>query len=309
MKKLLRPVWELYKFLVLRPIFAVRNTWFVWRLSNRAEIKKQQTSPVPITSEAGKRIIDDLRTDGISITHLDTLFPGSDWLSKLQVYAESLREKSFRNPRKTYWIEMWDVKNFEADMENPFMQFTLDPQIVALSNEYLGLYSKFHSISLSETIPVPPGTPASQSQQWHRDGGDKRYFKVFIYLNDIGEGDGAFEYVRGSQPGGTWEHVFPQINLFATPKETTKSRISDDKVNARIPEEDIITCYGKAGTLVFADTVGIHKGSYSTKGSRLASISSFYSPHPLQRANDWSPSPRFKNQIDATPLHVKYAVE
>ncbi len=270
--------WNVYKPLVLVPVYAVKDTWMLWKLRNWRSIMLQKRHPLPL-DDLQKRILADLRRDGISITHLDEFFPGSTWLNELTEYGNECRTHAFQNKVKTYWNEMWDVKSFVLDFKNPFLRFALEEKILAVANTYQGMYSRLHSIGLSETIPVQPGTPAMQSQLWHRDIGNKTYPKVFIYLTDVEEEEGPFIYVKGSQVWGRWNNLFPQIN----PHTRTSGRILDANIEKEPAKHDIIRCTGKAGTLIFADTAGIHKGGYSTRNPRFASIITFYSEKSLER--------------------------
>lgn len=273
----IRPFWKVFKFLVLRPYYDIKDTWIVWNARNHKERTLQKRSPLPL-SKPGQEVLNDLHAEGISITHINTIFPNSTWFEELTQYAEKLREHSSQNKTKPYWMDMWDIKNYLLDLSNPFLRFSLEPEILSIANAYMGMYSKLHSVGLSLTIPVEPGTPARQSQRWHRDIGNKKYFKAFLYLNDIEKEDGPFIYVKGSQPGGKWDMTFPSIN----PYSTKSGRVDDTELEQAIPSSDIVHCTGRAGTLVFADTTGLHKGGYSTRNTRFASITTYYSWHSLE---------------------------
>lgn len=269
---LLRPFWNLYKAWVLEPLFRVKDTWLVWKLANRRSVALQKKHPLPLGS-VGQRILDDLYRDGISITHIDELFPHTEWFERLSAYARAQQEHAFQNQTKPFWNELWDMRNFCVDLANPFLRFSLEDTNLAIANAYLGMYSRFHSLSLSESIPVAPGAEPVKSQKWHRDTGNKKYVKMFVYLNDVDLGGGPFTYVKGSQPGGKWWHIFPQVS----PYSPMYGRIEDHEMDVVVPPGDIIRATGRAGTVVFADTTGLHKGSYSTHTPRLASITTFYS--------------------------------
>ncbi len=49
------------------------------------------------------------------------------------------------------------------------------------------------------------------SQRWHRDYNDKHLLKVFLYMSDVDEAAGPFEYVPGNMIGGAtgFADVFP----------------------------------------------------------------------------------------------------
>lgn len=266
----------------------------------------QKLNPLPLNKIQSK-IIKGLTDEGIYITSIEELFPGSDYLIKLQEYANELKDNSSQNKTKKYWLDMWDVKAFKMDLSNPFLQFALEEKVIAVANAYQKMYSKLHSIGLSETIPVKKGAAASQSQQWHRDPGNKKFVKVFIYINDVDEGAGPFIYLKKSQPGGKWYKIFPQLN----PYSEKSGRISDEDIRSHSNEEDIVHCIGKAGTVVFADTVGFHKGSYSVTDSRFASIITYISENasdPKKRMHLRYPD-EFEKSITQKCEAVKFAAK
>ena len=47
------------------------------------------------------------------------------------------------------------------------------------------------------------------SQRWHRDFNDRHLLKAFLYLVDVDEETGPFEYVAGSARGGPLRHHWP----------------------------------------------------------------------------------------------------
>jgi ectoine hydroxylase-related dioxygenase (phytanoyl-CoA dioxygenase family) len=120
------------------------------------------------------------------------------------------------------------------------------------------------------TIVVPIDSEAYLSQRWHRDPEDKKLVKVFMYINDVDEGTGPFTYVVGSQYGGKWRYLFPQ-------RPPAGSYPIQGGVEKIVKQSDIKVCVAPAGTIIFCDTSGLHKGGFSTEKSRLMSMSCFVS--------------------------------
>lgn len=140
-------------------------------------------------------------------------------------------------------------------------------------NAYLRQWSRFYYYYLGETLPAPNAEPVG-SQRWHRDPEDKRMCKVFIYLTDVDSVEaGPFTYLKGSQEYGDYRAYFPQkFPQGSYPALGAVEKIADPK--------DIFTCLGKAGTIIFCDTSGLHRGGLSTSISRTmftAGFSSFAS--------------------------------
>lgn len=89
---------------------------------------------------------------------------------------------------------------------------------------------------------------------YHRDVDDLRFVKLFAYLTDTDEHNGAHSFVRGSH---------------RSTKFTRRGTISDEDVRAAYPAQDILTVAGTAGTAFLEDTWGIHRPLLATRGRRL----------------------------------------
>ena len=190
-----------------------------------------------------------------------------------------------------------------TDLNNPFSQLSLHRTVLDIVNAYIGVCSKILSLTLAVTMPVKKEADPSQSQRWHRDPDDRVMCKMFLYLNDVGETAGPFMYVSQSQYGGRYRHIFPQKlpSGFYPPLGA---------VERRIPKKDIKVFTGKAGTIVFADTSGLHKGGYATGKERIMFTTSYVS-----NASLWPPyytcpdSEDFKKQLALLHPVVQYALE
>ena len=69
-----------------------------------------------------------------------------------------------------------------------------------LANTYLGLWSKLEYVDMWYSVPQAADEARVASQRWHRDFNDKHLLKAFLYLVDVDEGTGPFQYVPGSAP-------------------------------------------------------------------------------------------------------------
>lgn len=212
-----------------------------------------------------EQIIKDLKRNGIAITHIDNLFPGK--FEGLQNYANSLVETGFVNPFKPFWLELWKG-NEQINEYNPFVGISLAAWTIA--NAYLGCFSKLYAYRANVSRVMPKDHPPIISQAWHRDHEDMRLMKMFIYLTDVDENSGPFHYVLGSHRGGKWYKTFPRRN-----KPPFSPRPTDKEFWYAIPDADILQVTGKAGTVIFADTMGLHKGGYCTEKERMMSMSAF----------------------------------
>ena len=90
----------------------------------------------------------------------------------------------------------------DVDLTNPWFRACASHRMLDIANTYLGLWSKLEYVDMWYSVPQPEEADRVSSQRWHRDFNDKHLLKAFLYLVDVDEGTGPFEYVPGSAPGG-----------------------------------------------------------------------------------------------------------
>ncbi|MDP3772332.1 MAG: phytanoyl-CoA dioxygenase family protein [bacterium] len=257
--------------------FWVRSRKPVWLYAVNGKSRRAKKKNPTALSVVQQRIVTDLGRDGIAVAHLDEFFPARGLLENFQQYVADGRARAETRTHKSFLKNLWDAVPL-VDFGNPFFVLALDDAILATVNEYMGLWSYFFYLTLNVTTPVLEGSEAVQSQRWHGDPEDRKMCKVFLYLTDVDEGSGPFTYVRGSQSGGRWRHLFrEQSPRGIMPPERPIKEI--------VPSTDIMTCTGKAGTIIFCDTSGYHRGGYATKKERIMLTMGYCSgasPYPMR---------------------------
>lgn len=283
---------------LLHLYFKARNTRPVWKLINSKAIDLLSKNKPSLDSEQ-KRIVDEMKKTGIAVSTLDTLFPGQNMLQILSDYSKTLHPEEAAQGKKLYLKKYWD-RYPKFDLSNPFLKITLEKKVMDIANSYMEMWTKLKYYDLAMTLPVPAGASAVQSQRWHRDPQEKKIFKMFIYLNDVGDDAGPFYHVLESNHDGKYGNLFPQ-------KTPEGIYITEEEINKSIPPENIKKMTGKAGTVIFCDTSGIHKGGYATKNERLMFTSFFTSTSYIEK-----PAYSFPNdtKIDKLPLtpEAKFAI-
>ncbi len=263
-----------------RRYWRVRMSPPLWRFINRGRRRTWQALALREAPHE-RRIADALRADGIAFSSLQELGLDHLWPA-MQENARALKQRwvsdaSFREhilgeleskeiakgAKKTFLLPLygggWTTPMLEP--ENPYIQFSLSDTVLTIAGMYLGLMPKFDSFNLSETVLV--AGDAKFSQRWHRDPEDRRLLKAFIYVSDVlDDGVGPFTYVRGSQEGGRYHHLFPQ-------QFPQGSYPAPEALERTVHPKDIQKAFGKAGTVVFADTAGLHRGGFSTTRERM----------------------------------------
>ena len=132
--------------------------------------------------------------------------------------------------------------------------------------------SKLIYFELNTTNVVSADSAEAKSQRWHRDPGMRRNIKIFLYINDVEEDSGPFMYVLRTHDGGNRRRLFPQ-------KQFGRHGVypPEGAVDEAVPKSDIKVSTGRAGTVIFCDTTGIHKGGYSISKPRVM-YTSVYAP-------------------------------
>jgi hypothetical protein len=103
---------------------------------------------------------------------------------------------------------------------------------------------------------------------WHRDSPYRHQFKVIVYLSDASLEQGPFEYIPKSHTAGSAVNSSRALG-----KSISNDRYTDDEIDA-LWRQNLIdkprTVVGKAGTILFADTRGLHRGRPLESGRRRA---------------------------------------
>lgn len=103
---------------------------------------------------------------------------------------------------------------------------------------------------------------------WHRDGEDRHVIKIIIYLTDVGENDGPFEYIPKSQS--------PSYKQF----KAVNYQISNHDMAQVVPPEQWHACTGKAGTVIFTDTAKVFHHGRVPQTERVAVFFAYTSHQP-----------------------------
>lgn len=266
---------------LLAPYYRLRTIWPVWFfiLNRRARILYKESNPrLSITQQ---KIVTSLEQTGLAITSLEELFCDKSLEGRLSLHTAQFFSTAKEHSRKEFFVELFE-KFPLIDMHNPFVGVLLHRTILDIVNSYLSVCAKLNYFSCTLTRVTPSGSDRIQSQRWHRDPEDRRLCKVFIYLTDVDETSGPFQYIAGSHDRGQWRQTFPQ-------RPPQGSYPPDGAVERLIPSEAVRTCTAKSGSVIFCDTSGLHRGGYATEKERLLFTAVY-----ISSASPW--------QIRYTPL-------
>jgi hypothetical protein len=251
-------------------------------LSNRSSRRAFATDR-PRLDELQHRIVSELERDGYALVTFPDLFPDSEWQAVQEQAArfasdteaglagdgEKLRVregKEFVVRLHSYEVELGD--------DDPWFRACASRRMLDIANTYLGLWSKLEYVDMWYSVPQPADKDRVSSQRWHRDFNDKHLLKAFLYLVDVDEDTGPFEFVPGSQAGGRYSDAWPWRPL-------GENYPPESELEQRIPPDGLRTFTGPKGTFLFCNTSGFHRGGFATAKARVLATCTFSSPASL----------------------------
>jgi ectoine hydroxylase-related dioxygenase (phytanoyl-CoA dioxygenase family) len=192
----------------------------------------------------------------------------------------------------------------ELPLDNPWFKLAASPRMLDVVNSYLEMWSKLLYVDQWYTIPVMTDEDARfSSQRWHRDYNDQHLIKVFIYMNDVDQGAGPFEYVPGSARGGPYADSWPWVpfggDLYPPQEEFDR----------KIPAEAVRTLTGPAGSVIFCNTSGFHRGGFATERPRIMGVFNYISQAAMESLCRRNYSVEQSQLAPNTPESVKYALD
>jgi hypothetical protein len=207
---------------------------------------------LPAISAKDQLIVDTLKTSGVYITSLEDLgfLSTATMLATANTCADSMV-----NPRDIHAGYKLPQIYTVTDLSE-FSTWGSETRLQNIIEHYIGLPIAFHGVHVRKDFP---NEKQLETLLWHKDSEDRRMIKVIIYLNDVTEEHGPFEYIP--LPANSLE----QVNNYRVDYELWRVNflgINDDKMMKVIPKSAWKSCPGKAGTVIFADVRNIfHHGT------------------------------------------------
>ena len=246
-------------------------------------MSRVETFSPPDLDEVQRRVLETMLRDGIAVVSFDDLFGDTaswetlrDDIAGFTRYTEEhLPELQAQQKKKSFLIRRFHKGGSAFTLDDPWLRYGLSSRVLDVVNSYRGELTWMIDTDNWYTVPDPKAEDRVASQRWHRDPWDKHIVKVFTYFSDVDEDAGPFEYLRGSPAGGRngdlwpWEgdEVYEAHGLYPP----------QDEFEAKIPKEDVLTATGPAGTILFADTSGFHRGGWARTTPRILSYCSYVS--------------------------------
>ena len=243
------------------------------RLLANVASRRRYLRAQPALDETQQRILARLREDGYATLPLSDLVSDPSVWAELEANAMTFmaeteaglaREQEGgesalrRRPGKEFVVRKYS-SGVQLGLDDPWLRLGINPRLLDIANAYLEMWSKLEYVDVWYTPAAGAGERRS-SQRWHRDFNDRHLLKAFLYLVDVDEDTGPFEYVPRSAPGGELDALWPWRPL-------GENYPPEDELAARI-DGRAVTFTAPKGTLIFCNTSGFHRGGFATAKPR-----------------------------------------
>lgn len=275
----------------------LRKLWFKARQSLTALFYQSPFKFDP----SDQIIIDDLNLHGVHVTSVDKLFKeNAAIIMQTLANAASALEVSDSGKLPDYLqkkTSSYDMHASALVAKYPEIFFLgLSEKLLSVVEAYLGLPAAYHGVAMRRSLT--DGLLAGP-RIWHKDDEDFRVFRMVIYLHDVVEGGGPFEYVPRSY--GLSYDAFKGIESNITPSEMLKV----------VPQEVLRQVYGKAGTVIICDTANtFHHEKLQETQRRSVAMFGFASrtPRNMPLAVSHYPAEAIKDQLlpRLSPSQIPY---
>jgi hypothetical protein len=244
------------------------------------------------------RIVADVEEQGYSLLTFPELFPEeAPWQELEEMRDRFVADTEADLAKGGEQVRVREGKEFVVrlhsygvtlGLDDPWFAACASRRMLDVANAYLRMWSKLEYVDVWYSVPQAPDATRISSQLWHRDYNDKHLLKAFLYLVDVDEAMGPFQYVAGSQPGGPYAGAWPW-------KPLGQNYPSEGELEQRVPESAVQTFVGPKATLVFCNTSGFHRGGFSTTVPRILATATYSSPASLasltERSYSFADSP------------------
>lgn len=226
-----------------------------------------------------QRVLEDFKRDGIATVDFRDLFGEELWEAAKADIAPFVEETAARDfgDRPAGKSEVIIRRMGDRDEKtqytigDPWIRIAASDAMLDVVNGYTGTPSWLFYVDNWFTVPYPAADERVASQRWHRDPADEHIVKVFVYFSDVDEGAGPFEYLRSSAAGGRYGDLFAWRD--------GHRYVPTEDLEAAVDPEDHLVLTGPAGTVVFADTAGFHRGGFAHTNPRILSVTTFLRPN------------------------------
>ena len=235
-------------------------------------------SQLPNLNHKNREIFNTLQQDGVCVTTVDNL-SNPQITGAVNAAKDLLLKSPLNSPTLTQEIGCqgnYGVPGKILQNYPEILLWGLNEQLLDLVENYIGLPIFYLGAEVKRCFPDGGFTGV---RNWHTDTEDYRMFKVIIYLNDVDEQGGPFQYIPEHKSDIAKKKLKYRFGL-----------ISDQLMEKHVSSQDWVSCLGKKNTVIIADTFRIfHRAKPPINQERLSITLTYLSQHAVHlRNNDLS---------------------
>lgn len=229
---------------------------------------EQFASQLPPLEADDRSIVEALHQHGIFITTLTALdIPSTASVlnSSQNLLPElALIPASHRSNKREFLIKA--SRNQLLKHPEIFL-WGLEERLLNIVENYLGLPSAYHGVYFRRDLA---NGVSGRTRLWHLDKEDRRMVKIIVYLRDVNEGNGPFQYLSSQLTPSIIQILGYDYGI-----------ITDARMQQVVPLSQWTSCIGAAGTVIFVDPARIfHRGKMPIDADRFTLFFDFSSREP-----------------------------
>jgi hypothetical protein len=249
---------------VLKNIYQIPLVRDFAELEYQANLEKHAPH-LPVISSSDLALVETLKETGVVTSSLEALcVPSSgQLLQAAKALMPNIPEK-LSGKNNEYVIHATS----EQIMKNPeIFTWGLEQRLLNIVENYIGLPVAYHGAYFRRDVA---NNVERKSRLWHIDKEDRKICKIVIYLNDVNDDNGPFQYIP---------HCL--TSTVARLLKYDYDYVEDRTMQKVISPSNYKSCTGSAGTVVFAGTGSIfHRGKVPMSSDRFSIFYDYTSRKP-----------------------------
>lgn len=213
---------------------------------------------LPQLDAQGQTIVEELHQEGTCVIPIENL--GIPSTAKMMSTAFALAEKLKRIKSESNNADNCEVGSSPEDLREftEMLFWALEPKLLDIVENYIGLPILYQGFAMRKSVA---DGKYSGVRRWHIDWEDRRIIKIIIYLNDVVEGGGPYNYI----PRNMTAEAIAKLNYY------NLGYLSDAEMATAISESDWQACLAPKGSVVISDTSSVfHRAQPPTEHERFS---------------------------------------
>jgi hypothetical protein len=216
-------------------------------------LEKHKTQ-LPVLSDADQALVETLKDKGFVRTSFTQLLIPSTHQMLKKAQSLMLRiPKSISTDKSEYVVHATSAQIME---HLEIFLWGLEQRLLNIVENYLGLPVAYHGAYFRRDLA---NNVQHKSRLWHLDKEDRKMLKIIVYLSDVNDDGGPFEYIPKSL-----------THMVAHTLSYNYGYVQQQTMERVVSPLNWQSCTGPAGTVLLVDTACLfHRGKIPVFGDRF----------------------------------------